>query len=110
MLRRMSYEQVTVAIKDIQEGSHVRSFELKDPKDASRTMATLKVHPPIKPHLLPICPGLRYGVIGLNLCAVTNVALQEGYSPPSFLLGTGTPLCMCKSQISVFTATSRKAL
>ena len=37
--------QVTVAIKDIDEGSHVRSFELKDPKDASRTMATLKVHP-----------------------------------------------------------------
>ncbi len=37
--------QVTVAIKDIEEGSHVRSFELKDPKDASRTMATLKVSP-----------------------------------------------------------------
>jgi len=35
--------QVTVAIKDIQQGCHLRSFELKDPKDASRTMATLKV-------------------------------------------------------------------
>ncbi len=41
----MSCEQVTVSIKDIEEGSHVRSFELKDPKDASRTMATLKVYP-----------------------------------------------------------------
>ena len=35
--------QVTVAITDIEQGSHVRSFELRDPKDASRTMATLKV-------------------------------------------------------------------
>ena len=49
----MSYGQVTVAIKDIQEGSHVRSFELKDPKDVSRTMATLKVYPPIKPICCP---------------------------------------------------------
>ena len=35
--------QVTVAVSDIEEGCHVRSLELKDPKDASRIMATLKV-------------------------------------------------------------------
>ena len=39
----LGFLQVTVAIKDIEEGSHERSFELKDPKDASRIMATLKV-------------------------------------------------------------------
>ena len=39
----LGFLQVTVAIKDIEEGSYERSFELKDPKDASRTMAMLKV-------------------------------------------------------------------
>ena len=39
----LGFLQVTVAITDIGEGSHERFFELKDPKDASRTMATLKV-------------------------------------------------------------------
>ena len=39
----LGFLQVTVAITDIGEGSHEHLFELKDPKDASRTMATLKV-------------------------------------------------------------------
>ena len=32
-----------MAVTDIEQGSHVRTFELRDPKDASRAMATLKV-------------------------------------------------------------------
>ena len=32
-----------MGVTDIEQGSHVRSFELRDPKDANRIMATLKV-------------------------------------------------------------------
>ena len=51
--------QVTVAVKDIEEGSHVRSLELKDPKDASRTMATLKVYSFSKPD--------QWSISGMNM-------------------------------------------
>ncbi|CAK0735032.1 hypothetical protein CVIRNUC_000518 [Coccomyxa viridis] len=37
------FGSVTVGVTDIEQGSHVRSFELRDPKDANRIMATLKV-------------------------------------------------------------------
>jgi hypothetical protein len=61
-----AFLQVTVAIRDIEEGSHERSFELKDLKDASRTMAKLKVpryfHIPLTLKNIPTaCPLLsRY--------------------------------------------------